>query len=150
MPLIGWNYTFHFHQFKKNLHYKLTFKSYLKQQIWIGKKSTFYPERFCRYKSSHVSVQNFEYSLSKFPKLLFQFKKVPSPLYSFCESVDEMLLHIFHTYNVIQSNYGMNFKILFLLNLMLEIIPQNAFFRFFGIDNQKQNLQLINRLLLTF
>ena len=83
-------------------------------------------------------------------KLLFKFKKVPSPLCSFCNSADETPLHIFYTCNITKRLWN---ELQYFVSHYLyipEITPQSALFGFFNISNQQQNFLLINHLLLLF
>ena len=83
-------------------------------------------------------------------KLLFKFKKVPSPLCSFCNSADETPLHIFYTCNITKRLWN---ELQYFVSRYLyipEITPQSALFGFFNNGNQQQNFLLINHLLLLF
>ena len=77
-------------------------------------------------------------------KLLFKFKKVRSPLCSFCNSAVEMPLHIFYTCNITKRLWN---ELQYFVSQYLyipEITPQSALFVFFNIGNQQQNFLLIN------
>ena len=69
-------------------------------------------------------------------KLLFKFKKVPSPLCSFCNSADETSLHSFYTCNVTKRLWNELQHFVSQYLYIPEITPQRAF--------------LINHLLLLF
>ena len=69
-------------------------------------------------------------------KLLFKFKKVPSPL------------HIFYACNVTKRLWNADQYFVSQYLFIPEINPQSALFGFFNIGNQQQNFLLINHLLL--
>ena len=82
-------------------------------------------------------------------KLLFKFKKVQSPLCSFCNSVDETPLHIFYTCNIAKHLWN-ELQYFVSQNVYIpEMTPQGALFGF-NIGNQQQNFLLINHFLLIF
>ena len=81
--------------------------------------------------------------------LLFKFKNVPSPLCPFYSSAYETLLYIFYTCNMEQLWKELQYFVSH-YRYIPEITPKSALFRLFNIDNQKQNLLLINHLLLIF
>ena len=83
-------------------------------------------------------------------KLLFKFKKVLPPLCSFCNSSDEMPLHIFYSCNITKRLWS---ELQYFVSQYLyipEITPQSALFGFFNIGNQQQIFLLIYHLLLIF
>ena len=104
--------------------------------------------------SIDTNLRMFQYKILNnilFPnKLLFKFKKFPSPPCSFCNSVDETLLHIFYTCNIKKWSWN---ELQYSVSQYLytpEITPQSALLRFFNISNQQQNFLLINHLQLIF
>ena len=127
---------------------KPTSQSYYEKLFEItnlnGKDYTFYgnihftKKIFCRYKSSYVlyKILNNIFFLNK---LLFKFKKVPSPLYSFCNSAYEMSLHIFYTCTITKPLWN---KLQYFVShfshylYIPEITPQSALLRFFNVGNQ--------------
>ena len=71
-------------------------------------------------------------------KLLFKFKKVPSPLCSFCNCEDETPLHIFYTCNITKQLWN---ELQYFVSKYLyipEITPQSAFsiFLILAINNR--------------
>ena len=82
--------------------------------------------------------------------LLFNFEKVQSPLCSFRNSADEMLLHIFYTGNITKPLWN---KLKYFVSQYLytpEITLQSALLPFLNIVNNQQNFLLITHLLLIF
>ena len=105
---------------------------------------------FCRRNTNCMLQYKILNNILFLSKLLFKFKKVPSPLCSFCKPGDETLLHIFYTCNVTKRLWNKIQHFVAQNLYILKITPQITFFRFFDICNQIQNLLLINYLLLIF
>ena len=83
-------------------------------------------------------------------KLLFKFKKVPSPLCSFCNSADETLLHIFYTCDITKPLWNELQYIVSQYLYIPEITLPNSLLGFFNIISQQQNFIFINHLILIF
>ena len=83
-------------------------------------------------------------------KLLFKFRKVPTPLCSFCNFVDETPLHIFYTSNITKRLWNELQYFVFQYHCIPEITPHSTLLGSFNIGNQQQNFLLINHLLLIF
>ena len=83
-------------------------------------------------------------------KLLFKFKKVLSPLCSFCNSAEETPLHIFYTCNITKGLWNQLQYFVSQYFHIPEITPQSALVEFFNIGNQQQNFLLMNHLVLIF
>ena len=75
-------------------------------------------------------------------KLHFKFKKVTSPLSSFCDSADETLLHIFYTCNI--TNRLWNELQYFVSHYLYiaELTSQSVLFQFLNVGYQRQNFYI--------
>ena len=114
------------------------------KEIYISPRKVFIDANLCMFQ---YKVLN---NILIFNKLLFKFKKIPSPLCSFCNSADETSLHIFYTCNITKQLCS---ELQYFVSQYLyipEINPQSALFGFFNIGNQKQKFLLINHFLLIF
>ena len=128
----------------KNLHHKATTKNYLKQKIWIGKKYTFYQEKF-------QCIQIFVFFSTKF-WIIFSF------LISYFSNLKMFhhhyvlfaMLHIFFTCNCTKQLWNELQYFVSQCRYIPEITPQSVLFGLFNIGNQQHNFLLINHLLLIF
>ena len=105
-----------------------------------------------RLTSSDTSLRVFQYKILNnvlfLNKMLFQFKKSPSPFCSFCNVVEETPIHIFYSCLVTQ-NLWLELQTIFTDHLIIpNLTPQSAIFGF--LDTEPNSHLILNHLLLIF
>ena len=78
---------------------------------------------------------------------LFKFKIVSSRLCSFCNSEDEIPVHLFYSCNQTKSRWSKFKELLNSEILLLQNMLQSAFF---GFPDNKENFEIVNHLHLIF
>ena len=137
-----------------SIYKKPTSQSYYEKLIQTtnlnSKKIYILPRKISIDKNLHMFQNKILNNILFLNKLLFKFKKVPSPLCSFCNSADRTPLHMLYTCNITKrlSNELQYFVPQYLY--IPKITSQFTLFDFLNISNQQQNVLLINHLLLIF
>ena len=81
-------------------------------------------------------------------KMLFKFKRVESPLYSFCKAEDETYIHVFYRFRKSSISWRQRQEFSSAALDLSSISPLSAIFRF--LDDSLEHKLLLNHILLIF
>ena len=81
-------------------------------------------------------------------KMLFKFKRVESPLYSFCKAEDETYIHVFYRFRKSSISWRQRQEFSSTALDLSSISPLSAIFRF--LDDSLEHKLLLNHILLIF
>ena len=80
--------------------------------------------------------------------MLFKFKRVESPLYSFCKAEDETYIHVFYRFRKSSISWRQRQEFSSTALDLSSISPLSAIFRF--LDDSLEHKLLLNHILLIF